>query len=603
MEKIKLTCAEAIAKYICAQFVEIDGQKEPLFKGVFAIFGHGNVTGLGEALYHYQDRLPTYRGQNEQSMTHAAIAFAKATKRRQMMACTTSIGPGATNMVTAAALAHVNRLPILLLPGDIFASRAPDPVLQQIEDFTSPLTSANDCFKPVSRFFDRIYRPEQIITSLPQALRVLTDPANCGPVTLCLPQDVQTMAFDYPLSFFNEKIHVLKRPQPDESELQQAHSLLKSAKKPLIIAGGGVHYSDACAALSDFASKYQIPVAETQAGKGALTHDHPQYVGSIGVTGNQSANELAREADVIIALGTRLGDFTTGSRALFDPESQLIQVNVTSFDAIKHNAFPVVADIKVTLQAMSEKLENWSSSITWCSAVEIAKTHLTPASLPNMKRPSDADVLRVVNQALPPTTTVVSAAGGLPGELHQHWQVKVPGTYHVEYGYSCMGYEIAGGLGVKMANPQHEVVVMVGDGSYLMMNSEIVTSIQLKQKLIIVILDNGGYGCIHRLQTGCGSESFNNLLLESNLDFALHAKSLGATSQAVDSLPALEKALQTARSASSTYVIVIKTDPSQSPPAGGTWWDVPIAEVSQSTKVKTAFLNYQSAKNSQKVRG
>ncbi|MFO1256870.1 MAG: 3D-(3,5/4)-trihydroxycyclohexane-1,2-dione acylhydrolase (decyclizing) [Gammaproteobacteria bacterium] len=603
MEKVKLTCAEAIIKYLCAQFIEIDGQKEALFKGVFAIFGHGNLTGLGEALYHYQDRLPTYRGQNEQSMAHAAIAFAKASKRQQMMACTTSIGPGATNMVTAAALAHVNRLPVLLLPGDVFASRAPDPVLQQIEDFTSPLTSANDCFKPVSRFFDRIYRPEQIITSLPQALRVLTDPANCGPVTLCLPQDVQTMAFDYPLSFFNEKIHTLKRPQPDNIELEKAYSLIKSSQKPLIIAGGGVHYSDACNALSDFASKYQIPVAETQAGKGALTFDHPQNVGSIGVTGNQSANQLAREADLIIALGTRLGDFTTGSRALFHPNSQLIQINVSSFDAIKHHAHPVIADIKVTLEAMTQTLTNWSSSVEWCSAVEIAKTHSTLSSTSNKQLPSDADVLRIVNQTLPPTTTVVCAAGGLPGELHKNWQVNVPGTYHLEYGYSCMGYEIAGGLGVKMAKSQHEVVVMVGDGSYLMMNSEIVTSIQLKQKLIIVVLDNGGYGCIHRLQTGCGSESFNNLLSETNIDFALHAKSLGATSEAVDSLTALEQALKTAKAASTTYVVVIKTDPTQSTQAGGTWWDVPIGEVSQSAKVKKAFSSYQSAKKNQNIVG
>lgn len=604
MDTIRLTCAEAIVKYLTVQFTEIAGKKERLFKGVFAIFGHGNVTGLGEALYHYQDRLPTFRGQNEQSMAHAAIAFAKASNRRQMMACTSSIGPGATNMITASALAHVNRLPVLFLPGDVFASRAPDPVLQQIEDFSSPLTSANDCFRPVSRFFDRIYRPEQIMTCLPQALRVLTDPEHCGPVTLCLPQDVQTMAYDFPLVFFHEKIHLPKRRQPDHAELQAAISQLKQAKRPLIIAGGGVHYSGACEKLSEFAKQFQIPVAETQAGKGALKFDHPQNVGSIGVTGQDSANQLARQADVILALGTRLGDFTTGSRALFDVNSQLIQVNVASFDAIKHNAHPITADVAVTLTALSAQLTGWSSTQDWCATIEtVCAIKSDDTSFSSSTHPSDADVLKIVNQSLAPNTTVVCAAGGLPGELHKHWQVTIPGTYHVEYGYSCMGYEIAGGLGVKMAKPNDNVVVMVGDGSYLMMNSEIVTAVQLKHKLIIVVLDNGGYGCINRLQTGSGSASFNNLQPDVNVDFALHANSLGAESEFVTSLPGLKTALNRAQTANTTYVIVIKTDPSLSSQSGGAWWDVPIAESSSNQKVMKAYTAYESEKRHQKVNG
>jgi 3D-(3,5/4)-trihydroxycyclohexane-1,2-dione acylhydrolase (decyclizing) len=554
MSTLRLTMAQALVRFLAAQRGEIDGREVALLGGVFAIFGHGNVAGLGEALYQAREALPTLRAHNEQAMALAAIAFAKQHRRRRLMACTSSIGPGATNMVTAAAVAYANRLPLLLLPGDVFASRRPDPVLQQIESFAEPTLSVNDCFRPVSRWWDRITRPEQILQSLPQAMRVLTDPAECGPVTLALPQDVQTEAYDYPEEFFRPRLWRLRRAPPDGTQLAEAAAALTRAKAPLLIAGGGVHYSLATETLAGFAERHGMPVAETQAGKGALSWDHPAAVGAIGVTGASAANALAAEADVILTVGTRLSDFTTASRSLFrNPGATLIQLNAAGFDAGKHGALPLVSDAKAGLEALSARLgaarapTPWTDKARglmrgWNAAVERATA---PNNAP---LPSDAQVLGAVNRAADPDDIVVCAAGGLPGELHKLWRVRLPGTYHVEYGYSCMGYEIAGGLGVKLAAPDREVYVLVGDGSYLMMNSEIATSVQLGSKLTVIVLDNGGFGCINRLQAASGSASFNNLFpAGSGVDFAAHAASLGAAARAVSGIGELERALADAK--------------------------------------------------------
>ncbi|MGQ0674960.1 MAG: 3D-(3,5/4)-trihydroxycyclohexane-1,2-dione acylhydrolase (decyclizing), partial [Rhodospirillales bacterium] len=542
MKTVRLTMAEALVRHLAAQQTEIDGRSVPLFAGVFAIFGHGNVAGMGPALHAQRRALPTFRAHNEQAMAHAAIAFAKTNARRRMMACTTSIGPGATNMVTAAAVAHVNRLPVLLLPGDVFASRRPDPVLQQVEDFADATASANDCFRPVSRFFDRITRPEQLLTGLPQALRVLTDPAECGPATLALPQDIQAEAWDYPAEFFDPRVHRLRRPGPDPADLDEAVAALKRAKRTLIVAGGGVKYSLAEKALGDFATAHGLPVAETQAGKGSLAWDHAANVGAIGVTGSSAANALAAEADLVLAVGTRLGDFATGSRTLFgNPKLTLIGLNVAPFDAAKHGALSLAADARRGMKHLSAALEGWRAPEAWTAkarrlAAQWART-VDKATAPPRKGsnrlPSDAEVLGAVNRAAGSDGMVVCAAGGLPGELHKLWRAADSISYHLEYGYTCMGYEIAGGLGAKMAAPQREVFVMVGDGSYLMMNSEIATSVALRQKLVIVVLDNRGFGCIDRLQQACGGASFNNLLGAEapSVDFAAHARSLGASSE------------------------------------------------------------------------
>ena len=608
MSTLRLTMAQALVRFLVAQRGEIDGREVPLLGGVFAIFGHGNVAGLGEALYGAQEQLPTLRAHNEQAMALAAIAFAKQHRRRRLMACTSSIGPGATNMVTAAAVAYANRLPLLLLPGDIFASRRPDPVLQQIESFSEPSLSVNDCFRPVSRWWDRITRPEQILQSLPQAMRVLTDPAECGPVTLALPQDVQTEAYDYPEEFFRPRLWRLRRAPPDEVQLAEAAAALAHAKAPLLIAGGGVHYSLATDALAKFAERHAIPVAETQAGKGALPWDHPAAVGAMGVTGASAANQLAAEADVVLAVGTRLSDFTTASRSLFrNPAARVIQLNAAGFDAGKHGALPLVCDARAGLEALSARLGTaraptpWidkarSSMRGWNAAVERATA---PSNTP---LPSDAQVLGAVNRAADPDDIVVCAAGGLPGELHKLWRVRLPGTYHVEYGYSCMGYEIAGGLGVKLAAPEREVYVLVGDGSYLMMNSEIATSVQLDRKLIIVVLDNGGFGCINRLQAASGSASFNNLFpAGSGVDFAAHAASLGASAWAVSGIGELERALVDAKKERRTTVVVIATDPAASTADGGAWWDVAVPEVSARPQVTAARQAYEAATPRQRI--
>ena len=590
---IRLTMAQALVRFLGAQRTEIAGRTEALFAGVWAIFGHGNVAGMGEALAGAQDALPTFRAHNEQAMAHAAIAFAKAARRRRMMACTTSIGPGATNMVTAAAVAHVNRLPILLLPGDVFASRRPDPVLQQVESFSDATISANDCFRPVSRYFDRITRPEQLLDSLPRAMTVLTDPALCGPVTLALCQDVQAEAFDYRRAFFEPRSWRARRSPPDPTELAEAADALRAARKPLIVAGGGVLYSDASEALDRFATRLGIPVAETQAGKSSLPADHLLNLGAVGVTGTGAANAMAEEADVVLAVGTRLADFTTGSWTLLAPSARIVALNVQPLDASKRAAVPLVADAGAGLEALGAAMQSHRAPGSWTERVgklrDAWRAEADAATAPsNAARPSDAQVIGAVQRAAGRDAIVVCAAGGLPGELHKLWRADRPGSYHLEYGYSCMGYEIAGGLGVKMARPESDVIVMVGDGSYLMMNSEIATSVAMGVKLTIVLLDNRGFGCINRLQQSTGSPRFNNLLSGPSVDFRAHAESLGAISAHVSSLAELEQAVRHAGSADRTTVIVIDTDPEASTKAGGHWWDVPVPEVSPRAEVSAA---------------
>ena len=617
MTTIRLTMAQALVRYLCAQYI-VDGDREHrLCPGVFAIFGHGNVAGLGEALAESESGLPTYRAHNEQAMAFSAIAFAKQARRRRFMACTTSIGPGATNMVTACALAHVNRLPVLLLPGDIFASRRPDPVLQQIERFDDSTASANDCFRPVSRYFDRIMRPEQILTSLPQALAVLLDPAQCGPVTLALPQDVQAEAYDYPISFFERGTHRIRRQTPDGHEIGHALELIHRATRPIIIAGGGVKYSYAEKVLDAFASSTGIPVCETQAGKGCLPHRHPQNVGAVGVTGASSANELAAVADVVIAMGTRLQDFTTGSRALFrDPHVEFVSVNAAVLDATKHDAHQVVGDVRSAIDRLSAGLTDWSVPDDWRATVAGTRTQwhqavdrvVAPPTTKDSALPTDAQVIGAVNRSTNPGDVVVAAAGGVPGELHKVWRCDAENEYHVEYGYSCMGYEIAGGLGVKMANQSGDVFVLVGDGSYMMLNSEIATSVLLNQKLIIVLLDNRGFGCINRLQKATGGREFNNLLKDCigygddtpSIDFVKHAEAMGATAQKVESIAELGSAIAEARTLRRTHVIVIDTDPDSSTVEGGAWWDVSVPQESRSTTVNSAYAGYVDQKRHQR---
>jgi 3D-(3,5/4)-trihydroxycyclohexane-1,2-dione acylhydrolase (decyclizing) len=604
---IRLTMAQALTRFLTRQMTVMDGRKVPVFAGVWAIFGHGNVAGIGEALYQVREELPTYRAHNEQAMAHAAIAYSKASFRRRMMAVTSSVGPGATNMVTAAALAHVNRLPVLLLPGDVFANRLPDPVLQQVESFGDGTVSANDCFRPVSRYFDRITRPEQIIPALARAMAVLTDPAECGPVTLALCQDVQAEAYDYPESFFEERVWTLRRPRPDRDELAAAIAALKSAKKPLVIAGGGVIYSQASKELAEFAEAAGIPVCETQGGKSSLPDNHPLNMAAVGVTGTSAANRLAQEADVIVAVGTRLQDFTTGSWALFQNAAKtFIGLNVQPFDATKHRALPLVADAREGLLELSAGLNDYKAPQSWTENARNGKTEWQKAAAKvtgptNAALPSDAQVIGAVQRAMGAEATVLHAAGGLPGEMHKLWQAGAPGSYHAEYGFSCMGYEIAGGLGTKMAKPDDEVVVMIGDGSYLMLNSEIATSVMLGHKINIVLLDNRGYGCINRLQMGTGGANFNNLLKDArhevlqDIDFAAHARSLGAISEKVASIAELEGALARARQNDRTTLIVIDTDPLISTEEGGTWWDVAVPEVSVRSEVNAKREAYQEA--------
>ncbi len=598
---IRLTAAQAMVRWLSVQMTE---EGVPFMAGCWAIFGHGNVAGLGEALYHAQDSLPTYRGHNEQTMAHTAIAYAKQSGRKRAMMATSSIGPGATNMVTAAALAYVNRLPVLFVPGDVFAHRGPDPVLQQPENFADGTVSANDCFRPVSRYFDRITRPEQLLTALPRAMRVMTDPAECGPATLSFCQDVQAEGYDWPTSFFEPRVWHRRRVRPDEGELARAVETLRGAKNPVMVAGGGVHYSDASAELLRFAEAHQIPVVETQAGKSALSWDHSLNFGPIGVTGSSSANALCNAADVVLAVGTRLQDFTTGSWSIFKTDNyQLISLNTAAYDAAKHGAMPLNCDARVGLTEISAALQGHqapapdaSLKTDWFAAVD----PLTDAPEDGNALPTDMQVVGAVQRAAGPETVVMGAAGTMPGELHKLWKAQNPGGYHMEYGFSCMGYEIAGAIGIKMAQPERDVICMVGDGSYMMANSELATAVMMGIPFTVVITDNRGFGCINRLQRGTGGAEFNNLLdtahhvNPSNIDFAAHAASMGAASMHVSSISELEDAVARGREAAGPFVVVIDTDPYPSTEAGGSWWEVAVPEVSERAEVRAAREKYVS---------
>ncbi|GLK64398.1 3D-(3,5/4)-trihydroxycyclohexane-1,2-dione acylhydrolase (decyclizing) [Paracoccus kondratievae] len=609
-ETIRLTAAQAMARWLSVQMTE---EGERFIEGVWAIFGHGNVAGLGEALHGIGDALPTWRGQNEQTMAHAAIAYAKAKKRRRAMAVTSSIGPGATNMVTAAALAHVNRLPVLFIPGDVFAGRRPDPVLQQVEDFDDGTVSANDCFRPVSRYFDRIQRPEQLLTALPRALRVMTDPANCGPVTLAFCQDVQAEAFDWPLGFFEPKVWHIRRPEPDAGELAEVAELIRAARAPVFVCGGGVIYSGAEAVLADFASHHGIPVIETQAGKSALAQAHPMNYGAVGVDGSAAANALAAEADLVIGIGTRFQDFTTGSWALFaNPARRLVSINVQPYDAGKHGATALVADAKVALEKLGALLGDYRAGnadprlrADWLAAVD---AHCAAPAEGNAL-PTDAQVIGAVQRAAP-EAIAMCAAGTMPGALKLLWQPS-QGGYHMEYGYSCMGYEIAGAMGLKLALPDREVVCFVGDGSYMMANSELATAVMLKVPFTVVLTDNRGYGCINRLQIACGGEEFNNMYVDCNveeqpqIDFVAHAASMGAHAVKAQGISDLEAQIAAARGRNIPTVIVIDTTAEPGPGDGlagaGHWWDVAVPEVGASDKLRAAREQYETWLQKQQI--
>ena len=611
MKTHKLTMADALVKYLCAQFIEVDGKSVPLFAGVFAIFGHGNVTCLGPALHAARRRLPTWRGQNEQSMALAAAAFAKASRRRRIMVATSSIGPGAANMVTAAAVAHANRLPLLLLAGDTFAGRIPDPVLQQVEHFHDPTLTVNDAFKAVTRYWDRVARPEQIISSLPQAVAVMLDPASCGPAFFALPQDVQAEAYDYPAEFFARTVHHIPKPRPEKTQLLEAAEVLRAAKKPLLIAGGGVHYALATRRLAAFAKKHGVPVAETVAGRAALVHEHPQNAGPIGVIGSSSANALAFDADVVLAVGTRLQDFTTGSWSVFGNRAmRLVTVNTARWDARKHRALAVVADADAGLQELGGALGNWRAPAAWGkkAAAEYRKwsavvdRHSGPT---DAMPPSYAQVVGGINRVCARDDFVLTAAGGLPGELNKNWRAKTPGTFDCEFGFSCMGYEIAGGLGAKMARADGEVIVFVGDGSYLMLNSEIVSAVMTGHKLIIIVCDNAGYAVINRLQNHKGGASFNNLFADCRgqpvaVDFVAHAKSMGAAGEAVASVDELQRAFVRAKKSARTYIISIRVHPHQWTP-GDAWWDVGVPQVNARPQIRAAKKDHESNRRRQRA--
>ncbi len=611
MKTVRLTMAQALVRYLCQQSTEIDKQTVPLFAGVFGIFGHGNVTCLAEALEAVQDRLPTWRGQNEQSMALAAIGFTKAKRRRQIMIATSSIGPGATNMVTAAGVAHANRLPLLLLSGDVFANRRPDPVLQQVEHFGNPTTTVNDAFRAVTRYWDRITHPEQIISSLPQAVAAMLDPADCGPAFIGLCQDTQEIAFDYPEAFFEPVVHRIPRPRPDRARLQEAADLLKDSKRPLIVAGGGVRYSLAEADLAAFAEAHGIPVAETIAGRGLLVHDHPCNIGPLGVIGSSSANALAAEADAVLAVGTRLQDFTTGSWTVFRPETRIIALNAARLDAHKHRALPVVGDALEGLKELGEALGDWRADAAVMGqareAYAVWNETVASATKPtNAPAPSYAQVVGAVNRACDPEDLALTAAGGLPGELCKNWRVKTPGTFDCEFGFSCMGYEIAGAWGARMADTSRDVIALCGDGSYLMMNSDIYSSVLTGHKLIIVVCDNGGFAVINRLQNFKGGASFNNLLQDCRVenlvevDFVKHAESMGAHARQVTSIADLEEAIAWAKTMDRTTVISIKTDANTWTP-GDAWWDVGVPQVSEREDVAAARHDHEQGRQKQRV--
>ncbi len=617
---IRMTMAQAVIRFLSQQYTARDDQEQRLFQGMFGIFGHGNVTGIGQALEEVGEDLPYYRPQNEQAMVHTAAAYAKMKNRLQTFACTSSVGPGATNMLTAAAGATINRLPVLLLPGDTFASRLPHPVLQQLEHTGSQDLSVNDCFRPVSKFWDRINRPEQLLASLPEAMRVLTDQAETGTVTIALPEDVQTEAYDYPSRFFEKRVYRISRPEPAQSELSRAVELLRAAERPLIVAGGGVIYADATAALADLAETCGIPVCETQAGKGALPWHHPWNVGPIGANGGIAANRLARDADVVLAIGTRLADFVTASHSAFQhPDVRFVALNITPMDAAKFAALPLVADARAGICALMNDLRatGYHTSDAFGSAVRSLKDDWN-AAVDEQRRAlevgglTQANAIGIVNDASDPKDVVVCAAGGMPGDLLKLWRPEDPKGYHVEYGYSCMGYEIAGGLGVKMADPEREVYVMVGDGSYLMLHTEIVTSIQEGYKLTVILVDNRGFQCIRGLQMSVGSPAFGNELRFRDhhsgrldgppvpVDFVKNAESLGATAYYAADEAELREALKRAKEESRTTLIHVPVDPNARVPSYESWWDVPVAEVSTQPGIHDALARYREAKTYQR---
>ncbi|GLR67160.1 3D-(3,5/4)-trihydroxycyclohexane-1,2-dione acylhydrolase (decyclizing) [Acidocella aquatica] len=611
MTAVRCTMAQALVRYLCNQFTIVDGARVPLFPGVFAIFGHGNVTCLSEALEAVQDTLPTWRGQNEQSMALAAIGFAKSVQRRQIMVAASSIGPGALNMVTAAGVAHANRLPVLLLAGDTFINRRPDPVMQQVEHYDNPTTNVNDAFKAVTRYWDRIVHPEQIISSLPQAVATMLDPADCGPAFIGLPQDVQEMAWDYPEAFFAETVHDIPRPRPDRGRLNEAVRMLKAAKRPLIIAGGGVRYSGAGQVVAAFALEHGIPLCETIAGKGGVTHDHPAHAGPIGIVGSTSANALAAQADVVLAIGTRLMDFTTGSWTCFAPDAKFISINAARWDAAKHRALPVVGDARESVEELSAAVAGWRADASWTQhgREEFAKWN---ALLDGYQKPSNepvptyAQVVGVVNRHAGERDLLIAAAGGIPGEVMKNWRVKAPNSFDCEFGFSCMGYEIAAGWGAAMADPTRTPIVMIGDGTYMMMNSDIYSSVLSGHKFILIVCDNGGYAVINRLQNAKGGASFNNLLKDCRVkeafgvNFTQHAQSMGALTRHVESLADLGEAVEWAKTTDRTTVITIVSDAFAWTP-GDAWWDVGVPAVSARESVREAAAAQQEGRKKQRV--
>jgi 3D-(3,5/4)-trihydroxycyclohexane-1,2-dione acylhydrolase (decyclizing) len=589
--------AQALVAFLAAQHVERDGVQQPLFAGVLGIFGHGNVAGVGQALQQHGG-LRYVLPRNEQAMVHTAVAHARHRNRLQTWACTSSIGPGATNMVTGAALATINRLPVLLLPGDVFASRRVSPVLQQLEVPGNPDASVNDAFRPVSRFFDRLNRPDQLPASLLEAMRVLTDQAETGAVTIALPQDVQAEAHDYPQELFARRVWRIARPVPDADAVRATAALVRAARRPLIVAGGGVIYSEATGALRALADATGIPVAETQAGKGAMPYDHPGALGAIGATGTRAANLVARDADLVIAVGTRLGDFTTASRTAFqDPGVRLVALNVAAFDAHKLGALTLVGDARAGLEALATALaghrvdpqhSELAARLNREWDAEVGRLYTGEPGGPV----DQAQVIGVVNDTSEPRDVVVCAAGSMPGDLHKLWRTRDPKGYHVEYGYSCMGYEVAGGLGVKLADPDREVIVMVGDGSWLMMSSEIATSIQEGARLTVVLIDNHGFGSIGGLSRSLGSEGFGTAY-PNEVDLTANARSLGAHAVRVETTAQLAAALADARGADRTTVIVIECDAGRGVGSYESWWDVPVAEVSTMPAVERARAEYE----------
>ncbi len=617
MSTVRLTTAQALILALTQQYVSRDGNETAFFAGCWGIFGHGNVAGIGQALQQYADKFRFYQARNEQGMVHTAIAYAKMKNRLQTFACTSSIGPGALNMVTGAGVATVNRIPILLLPGDIFAERTQAPVLQQVEwEYTQDI-SVNDCFKPVSRYWDRINRPEQLITAFPEVMRVLTSPSNTGAVTLALPQDVQAEAYDFPAHLFEKQVWVIPRNRPDQSLLHRASQWIKDAKKPLIIAGGGVHYSEATHMLRRFIEATGIPVGETQAGKGALPYNHPLNLGALGVTGTPGANIMAREADLVIGIGTRYSDFTSASKTAFqNPNVRFININVAEFDAYKHAALPLTGDAQVTLEELLNFLSGYHTEADYQARArefneswdqEVQRIY----DLEHGPLISQGEVIGVVNTLSRPKDVVMCAAGSMPGDLHKLWRTRDTKGYHLEYGFSTMGYEIAGGIGIKMADPSREVYVMVGDASYLMMNSEIVTAIQENIKITIVLVDNHGYASIGGLSKSVGSDGFGTKFryrtdsghLDGetlSLDLGANAASMGAYVIRVQHKDELANAIEQAKTIPQTVCIVVETDRRQRVSGYESWWDVAVAEVSENPSVQEAREKYDEAKQNER---